>query len=149
MFDNIYIGHSVEDAAKLAEEAWKPKNEAEKALLEADKPKPKPSADDVKFTEDPVTYVQEKVSLFATIAKKDPLQAVQFVPEVAGGIVAVLVGLVGIILSLSGSGSPAPAPKKKEGGKEAKDKAAKGSTTGADSGKGEATKRNTRSSQAS
>lgn len=147
MFDNIYVGHSVEDAEKLAEEAWKPKHDAEKLLLEADKPKPKPSPGDLKFTEDPVTYVKEKVDLFATIAKKDPLQAVQFVPEVAGGIVAILVGLVGLMLALVGSGSPTPAPKKKEAGKESKDKAAKGSTTGTDSGKGEATKRNTRSQQ--
>lgn len=146
MFDNIYIGHSVEDAAKLAEEAWKPKHDVEKTLLEADKPKPKPAAGDLKFTEDPVTYVKEKVDLFATIAKKDPLQAVQFVPEVAGGIVAVLVGLVGVILALAG-GSSAPAPKKKEEAKGTKDKAAKGSATGADAGKGEATKRNTRSQQ--
>lgn len=145
MFDNIYIGHSVEDAAKLAEEAWAPKNEAEKALLEADKPKPKPKAGELKFTEDPVTYVKEKVDLFATIAKKDPLQAVQFVPEVAGGIVAVFVGLVGLLLALAG-GSSAPAPKKEEA-KGGKDKAAKGSATGADAGKGEATKRTTRSQQ--
>lgn len=146
MFDNVYIGHSVEDADKLAEESWKPKHDAEKLLLEADKPKPKPSPLDLKFTEDPVTYVKEKVELFATIAKKDPLQAVQFVPEVAGGIVALFVGLVGFILALSGSGKSAPAPKK-EAGKEGKDKAAKGSATGADAGKGEATKRTTRSQQ--
>lgn len=146
MFDNIYIGHSVEDAEKLAEEAWRPKRDAEKALLEADKPKPKPSTGDLKFTEDPVTYIKEKVELFATIAKKDPLQAVQFVPEVAGGIVAVLVGLVGIILAVAG-GSSTPAAKKKDDGKEAKAKASKGSATGAEVGKGEATKRNTRSQQ--
>ena len=147
MFDNVYIGHSVEDAEKLAEESWKPKHDAEKLLLEADKPKPKANPADLKFTDDPVTYVQEKFELFATIAKKDPLQAIQFVPEVAGGIVALFVGLVGIILALFGSSGSSAAAPKKEAGKEAKGSATKGSATGADAGKGEATKRNTRSQQ--
>lgn len=146
MFDSVYIGHSVEDAEKLAEESWKPKHDAEKLLIEADKPKSKPESPlDLKFTDDPVTYIREKVDLFVTIAQKDPLQAVQFVPEVAGGIVALLVSLVAIIAALAGSGSSAPAAPKKEDGQEAKDKAAKGSATGADTGKVEATKRNTRS----
>lgn len=146
MFDSVYIGHSVEDAEKLAEESWKPKHDAEKLLIEADKPKSKPESPlDLKFTDDPVTYIKEKVDLFVTIAQKDPLQAVQFVPEVAGGVVALLVGLVAIIAALAGSGSSAPAAPKKEDGQEAKDKASKGSATGADTGKAEATKRNTRS----
>lgn len=146
MFDSVYIGHSVEDAEKLAEESWKPKHDAEKLLIEADKPKSKPESPlDLKFTDDPITYIKEKVDLFVTIAQKDPLQAVQFVPEVAGGVVALLVGLVAIISALAGSGSSAPAAPKKEDGKEAKDKAAKGSATGADTSKAEVTKRNTRS----
>ncbi|SPO04218.1 probable calcium-binding protein precursor cnx1 [Cephalotrichum gorgonifer] len=149
MFDNIYVGHSVEDAEKLAEESWKPKHDAEKLLMEADKPKndKADSPSGLSFTEDPVTYVKEKVDLFVTIAKTDPLQAVQFVPEVAGGIVALLVGLIAVITALSGPGSPPPAPKKKGDAKDTKDKAAKGSATGADTGKAEATKRNTRSQQ--
>ena len=145
MFDSVYIGHSVEDAEKLAEESWKPKHDAEKLLIEADKPKSKPESPlNHKFTDDPVTYIKEKVDLFVTIAQKDPLQAVQFVPEVAGGVVALLVGLVAIIAALTGSGSSAPTGPKKDG-QEAKDKATKGSATGADTGKAEATKRNTRS----
>ncbi|KAL2756368.1 hypothetical protein ACRALDRAFT_1019235, partial [Sodiomyces alcalophilus JCM 7366] len=121
MFDNIYIGHSVEDAEKLAEETFKPKYAVEKALEEAEKPKAeekkKPaSPNDLKFLDDPVTYMKEKVDLFVTIAQKDPVEAVRFVPEVAGGIGAVLVTLIAIIAGLANmGGGAAPAVKQAAG----------------------------------
>ncbi|PKS11838.1 hypothetical protein jhhlp_001132 [Lomentospora prolificans] len=150
MFDNIYIGHSVEDAQKLADEAWKPKRDAEKLVEEAQKPKeePKPkSPEDLKFTDDPVTYVKEKLDLFFTLAKKDPIQAAQFVPEAAGGLVVVILGLVAVIVSLASQGSSPSATKKTDSGaKVSKDKT-QATATGADTGKTEATKRNTRSQQ--
>ncbi|KAJ8105826.1 hypothetical protein OPT61_g9947 [Boeremia exigua] len=43
LFDNIYIGHSIEDAKKLEEETFVPKKAAEKAEEEANAPKPKDS----------------------------------------------------------------------------------------------------------
>jgi len=150
LFDNIYIGHSVEDAQKLADEAWKPKRDAEKLVEEAQKPKedPKPESPlDLKFTDDPVTYVKEKISLFVTLAKKDPIQAIQFVPEAAGGLLAVVLGLIAVIINVAKQGPAAPAPKKADGGKPSKEKSAQGAATGADTGKAEVTKRNTRSQQ--
>lgn len=153
LFDNIYVGHSVEDAKKLADETFFKKHPVEKALEEADKPKeedkPK-SPSDLNFLDDPKTYIQEKLDLFLTIAKKDPLEAIKFVPEIAGGLAAIFVTFVALIFGLVGLGSsPAPAAKKvaadvKEKAKDVKDKAASAAATGADTAK-EATKRATRS----
>ncbi|KAH6898551.1 Calreticulin family-domain-containing protein [Thelonectria olida] len=151
LFDNIYIGHSVEDAEKLAKETFELKHPVEKALAEAEKPKTEDKPDsplDLKFTDDPVHYVKEKLDLFVTIAQKDPIQAVKFVPEVAVGIGAVLVSLVAIIATLVGLGSSPAAAKAVEKGKEkakdVKEKVVEATTTGAEKAKGEATKRTTR-----
>ncbi|KAF6829085.1 calreticulin family protein [Colletotrichum musicola] len=153
LFDNIYIGHSVEDAAKLAQESFKEKHPHEQLAELADKPKeaekPK-SPNDLKFLDDPVTYIKEKLDLFITIAQKDPIQAIKFVPEIAGGIGALLVTLLAIIVGLASSGGAPPAAKKaaadaKDKAKDVKDKATKAVASGADTAK-EATKRNTRSS---
>ncbi|KAK5990649.1 Calnexin-like protein [Cladobotryum mycophilum] len=152
LFDNIYIGHSVEDASKLAEETFHKKLPVEKALSEAEKPKVEEddvikSPSDLKFLDDPVHYVKEKVDLFLTIAQRDPVEAIKFVPEVAGGIAAVFVTLIAIIASLVSLGSSTPAPKKPASTTKdkAKDAKGEGSSTGAEKSKGEATKRNTRS----
>lgn len=153
MFDNIYIGHSVEDARQFAEETFFKKHPVEKALEEADKPKeekPK-SPSELKFLDDPKTYIQEKLDLFLTIAKKDPIEAVKFVPEIAGGLAAIIFTVVAVLFGVLGLGSSsAPAAKKvagdaKEKAKDTKDKAASAAATGADTGKSEATKRTTRS----
>ncbi|KAM0332513.1 hypothetical protein ACHAQA_002796 [Verticillium albo-atrum] len=154
LFDNIYIGHSIEDAEKLAEETFKPKHAVEKSLEEAAKPKKedKPaSPSDLKFTDDPVTYVKEKVDLFVTIAQKDPIEAIKFVPEVAGGFAALFATLLVLIATFAaGGGSPPPAVKKAAGdakaaAKDVKDKATKAAASGAETVKSEANKRTTRS----
>ncbi|RSL51225.1 Calnexin [Fusarium duplospermum] len=153
LFDNIYIGHSVEDANKLAEETFGVKHPVEKALFEAEKPKqdkdPK-SPNDLKFLDDPVFYVKEKLDLFLAIAANDPIQAVKFVPEVAGGIAAIFVVSVAFLAALVNLGTSSPAVQKtaekaKDKAKEVKDKAAEATTTGAEKAKGEASKRATRS----
>lgn len=150
LFDNIYIGHSVEDAKKLADETFFVKHPVEKALEEADKPKiddiPK-SPSDLVFLDDPVTYIKEKFDLFVTIAQRDPIEAIKFVPEIAGGIGAVFVSLIAIIVGLVNlGGSSAPAPKKAAAtaGDKAKD-LSEAAASGADKAKGEVTKRTTRS----
>ena len=156
LFDNIYIGNSVDEARKLAEETFFKKHAIEEALEQADKPKEeeKPvSPGDLKFADDPVAYVKEKLDLFITIAKSDPIEAVKFVPEVAGGIAAVFVTILAILASIiSSAGSPAPAAKKvakdvKDKAKDVKDKVAEAATTGAETAKAELNKRATRSQQ--
>jgi calnexin len=153
-FDNIYIGHSVADAKKLAEESFFIKFPVEKALEQAEKPKEttKPaSPSDLKFFDDPVTFLKEKLDLFLTIAAKDPIEAIKFVPEIPtaiGGLLVTIIALIGIFTS--GASAPAPVKKAaadaKEKAKEAKDKVADVVATGAENIKAEANKRATRSS---
>lgn len=153
LFDNIYIGHSVEDAAKLAEETFLIKHPIEKALFDAEKPKkkdPPASPSDLKFLDDPVLYVKEKLDLFLTIAQNDPIEAVKFVPEAAAGIAGIVVTIIVLIVSLIGLGSSSPAVQKaatdaKVKTKEATDKAAQATATGAEKVKAEVNKRTTRS----
>merc|ERR1711981_485941 len=153
LFDNIYVGHSIEDADALKKETWDPKIAAEKAEEEKNKPKtPEPKLDgELSFKEDPVKFIQQKVDLFITIAKNDPIQAIKFVPEVAGVIGVLVVTVLAIILSAFGGSSAPPAVKDaakkgKEAAKDAADKTAEAVSTGAEKVQAEVNKRTTRSS---
>lgn len=153
LFDNIYIGHSIEDAEQLAAESFKVKQPIEKAIEEAEKPKfedkPK-SPSDLKFLDDPVHYVKEKLELFFTIAQQSPMEAIRFVPEVAGGIAAVVLTIIAALVGLVSMGSSSPAVQKtasdaKQKAQEVKDKASEATATGAEKAKAEVSKRTTRS----
>lgn len=153
LFDNIYIGHSVDDARQLAEETFFVKHAAEKKVEEAQKPKPadkKPSSPlDLKFLDDPVKYVKEKLELFVTLAASSPVDAIKFVPEVPAALGGLLVLLIGVVVLLS-SGAPKPAKTGKKPAEDSKDSKAKdkaeASATGAEAPKDEGvTKRTTRS----
>ncbi len=158
-FDNIFIGHSVEDAAAFRAETYDVKRPIEEAEEEKTKPKPadKPkSPSDLNFMDDPVTFVKEKLELFLTLAQKDPIEAVKFMPEVAGGIGGVVALIVAIVVGLSSMGGSAAAPSKedikktaqkaKEAATDAKDKAVDAAASGAETVKTEVNKRTTRSS---
>jgi calnexin len=161
-FDNIYIGHSVEDAAKFREETYDIKRPIEEAEDEKSRPKPADtpkSPSDLKFTEDPVTFVKEKLDLFITLAKKDPVEAIKFMPEVAGGIGGALALLIAIVVGLASAGGSAAAPSKedikktaqkaKETAADAAAKAQDAAATGVDAAKAEVNKRVTRSTGSS
>ena len=155
LFDNIYIGHSIEDAEKLKVETYDIKHPIETAEDEASKPKqpetPK-SPLDLKFMDDPVLFVREKVQLFLEIAKKNPLEAVKFVPEVAGGIGVLVVTLLAVIIGgVVGGSKASPQVKKaaenvKTAAADAKDKAVDAASSGAEKVQSEVNKRTTRSS---
>jgi calnexin len=119
LFDNIYIGHSEKDAAALAKETFEVKNPIEKAEEEASKPKQDETQDtpksplDLKFTDNPALYVREKLDLFITIFKRDPVQAIQFVPEVAGALGVLAVTIIALLLGALGGGAAA-APSKEQ-----------------------------------
>ena len=163
LFDNIYVGHSIEDADRLKAETFDIKHPIEKqeeaatTAKTSDKDTVK-SPSDLKFMENPLHYVREKVDLFITIAKNNPIQAIKFVPEVAGGL-AVLVLLVMITLIGLVGGGPATAAvsstpqvvqqtveKVKESAVEAKDQAIDAAASGIDKVQAEVQKRTTRSS---
>lgn len=161
LFDNIYIGHSIEDAAALRAETYDIKRPIEDAEDAKFKPAPdsKPSSPmDLNFMDDPVTYVKEKLDLFITLAKKDPVEAIKFMPEVAGviggGVVFVLAILVGV-LGMGGAAAPSKedikksAQKAKDAAVDAKDKAVDAAASGVDQAKTEVNKRTTRSSAGS
>jgi calnexin len=111
------------------------------------------SPSDLVFKDDPVRYIKEKTALFIEIAKRDPVEAVKFVPEVAGGIgvlaVTVLVLLVSVLFGSGAAPSQeqvkAQAKKAKNAAVDAKDKAAEAVSTGAEKAQAEVNKRTTRS----
>lgn len=151
LFDNIYVGHSIEDAAAFREETYAVKKPIELAEEEASKPKPEIKTETgVTFQEDPIAFVRQKVDLFVSLVQQDPIEAVKTVPEVAGGLGAILLATVVFLFGTMGSSSPAPA-KVAEKGKAAaaatKEKASAAVSTAAETAKG-ATKRATRSSGA-
>jgi len=118
LFDNIYIGHSAADAEALQKETFDVKVKVEKAEEEATKPKQDEKKEikspmDLVFTDDPVLYVREKFDLFLTIAKRDPIEAVKFVPEVAGGLAVLAVTVLVLLMGVVGGGAAA-APSKEE-----------------------------------
>ncbi|KAH7025549.1 calnexin [Macrophomina phaseolina] len=156
LFDNIYIGHSVEDAETLKKETYDVKITAEKAEEEASKPKSDDKAKsplDLSFKDDPAKYVKERTALFFELLPKDPVGALTLVPDIAGGIGGIVAILIALIAVVATGGSKAPskeqvkaaADKAKAKAEQAKDKAAEAVSTGAEKA-GEATKRNTRSS---
>ncbi|KXS11895.1 Calreticulin-domain-containing protein [Gonapodya prolifera JEL478] len=112
LFDNIYIGHSISDAKKLAEESWVSKYEAEKAQEEAENPAP--SADSDK-KEAPASFIDQAKAFFGEFAK-DPVKAVESNPSIAIAVVVVL-GSVVVLTAVSSSLGEAkpPAPKEVKG----------------------------------
>jgi calnexin len=154
LFDNIYIGHSVADAEKFAEETFHLKHAVEKQLELAEKPveEKKPASPlDLKFMDDPVLYIKEKLELFITIARTNPVEAIKFVPEVAGGIAAVIITVLALIIGLFSMGGSTPPPKVKKATEkvkataaDTKDKVVDAATSAVDQAKGEASKRSTR-----
>ncbi|KAK5465470.1 hypothetical protein LTS15_002033 [Exophiala xenobiotica] len=156
-FDNIYIGHSIEDAAAFRAETYDVKRPVEEDEEAKNKPKPSDlpkSPSDLKFMDDPVTFVKEKLDLFVTLAKKDPIEAIRFMPEVAGGIGGVVALLIAVLVGLAGAGGAAApskedikktAQKAKEAAVDAKDQVADAAASGAETVKAEVNKRTTRS----
>jgi calnexin len=151
LFDNIYVGYSVEDAEALKKETWAAKIIAEKAEEKAAEPKfdeKKDEAEVIDFKADPVKFVRQKVDAFILAAKEDPLEAIKAMPEVAGPIGLLALTLVALILTALSPAAPSKAQVKAVGKKaeKIKDEVAKATTTGTEQIK-EATKRATRSSE--
>jgi hypothetical protein len=116
LFDNIYVGHSVEDAQALAAETFGVKKPLEVADEEA-KEKVFETEDEmaakVSFKDDPVEFVRQKVFTFIDLAKLDPLLAFKTHPKTGAslaGAVFTLFGMVGALLGLIG-GSQKPITK--------------------------------------
>ncbi|KAJ7597298.1 Calreticulin family-domain-containing protein [Mycena floridula] len=105
LFDNIYVGHSVEDAKALAAATFDIKKPLESA---AEKPAADENDDDesVSFKADPITFLRQKVLKFADLAKVDPLLAFKTHPETGGALaltVFTLLGMLGALFGLVGA----------------------------------------------
>ena len=99
LFDNIYVGHSAEDAKRLAAETFEIKKPLEVA---ADKPL---AADDdeeekISFNEDPVSFLRNRVLGFIEAARASPLEAFKSQPETGAVLVFALLTLVGMFSAL-------------------------------------------------
>ncbi|KAJ7665380.1 Calreticulin family-domain-containing protein [Mycena polygramma] len=106
LFDNIYIGHSPEDAKAFAAETFDIKKPLESAAA-------KPDVDDddeddnVSFKEDPIAFIRQKVFTFVDLAKLDPLLAFKTHPETGvalAGALLTLFGMIGALFGLVGAG---------------------------------------------
>lgn len=110
--DNIYIGASESDAEAFAKATFDVKRPIEVAAEKASKPASS-SLDGADldtsdfsipaFLADPVNYSRSKVTTFIKVATKDPLGAAKSMPQAAavvGGLMATLIGMIGILLGL-------------------------------------------------
>jgi len=156
LFDNVYVGHSIEDAERIRSETFDVKHPLEEAEENASNPEvPELPEDpsDLKFMDDPVIYIRQKVDLFYGIAKEDPLEAIKALPEVAGGIGALVITIIALlvgIVSMSGGSTPPQVRKTvdkvKQSAVDAKDQLVDATSTGAEKAQTEINKRSTRSS---
>ncbi|CAG8452330.1 7248_t:CDS:10 [Ambispora gerdemannii] len=103
LFDNIYIGHSEEDAKKFAEETWAVKYKIEKAAEDKDSDIPDDIDSSPTFWDDPIEFCQYHVNQFLSLLFEEPLEALKTYPETAGIlglIIVILFSLIGILFSL-------------------------------------------------
>lgn len=103
LFDNIYVGHSIEDANAFKAETF----DVKKPLEVAAKNKKAEVDDDEELTfgEDPIGFIRYKVLDFIDLARLDPVLAFKTSPETGAalglaaltffGMIAALFGLVG------------------------------------------------------
>jgi hypothetical protein len=106
LFDNIYVGHSVDDAKALAAETYDVKKPIESALSAK-----KDVVDDgdyyiPSFVEDPVSHVRGKFAQFFDAAQEDPVSAITTYWDtslVLAGSVFTLFGMLGVVFGLVGS----------------------------------------------
>ncbi|GBB96714.1 hypothetical protein RclHR1_02810032 [Rhizophagus clarus] len=116
LFDNIYIGHSEEDAKKFAEETWVVKYKIEKDAEDlASKPAPS-EVSSKSFWDNPVEYLRSETDEFIDKALEDPIDAIKQKPEIAGlfgGAAVILFALLTILFNLITSAKRPSASHKK------------------------------------
>lgn len=101
LFDNIYIGHSLDDANALAAESFEIKRPIEEAASSVSD-KSEDVSGEVSFSKDPITFIQEKLVKFIEMAKIDPVLAIKLHPETAGALAVGIITLLGMLGTLFG-----------------------------------------------
>ncbi len=106
LFDNIYVGHSVEDARKLAEETYFVKKKIEDIRAKAEEKEDEAEDEVVDFKAEPVEFIRRKVFKFIELAKIDPILAFKTHPETGAGLtlsVVTLFGMLGVLFGVVGA----------------------------------------------
>jgi len=113
LFDNIYVGHSVEDAKTFAVETYDVKKPLEEAADKVAKVEDDEETEEKTFKEDPIGYLRQKALTFIELATIDPVLAFKTYPETGialGGALLTLFGMLGALFGLVG-GSQKPVAK--------------------------------------
>ncbi|KIY52661.1 calnexin [Fistulina hepatica ATCC 64428] len=108
LFDNIYVGHSIEDAEKLKAETFDIKRPAEDLIKKGKKSDIQDEDEDeeVSFTEAPIDFIRSKVFTFLDELKEEPLSAFRSHPQTGValvGAVFTIFGMIGALFGLVGS----------------------------------------------
>lgn len=106
LFDNIYVGHSVEDARKLAEETYFVKKKLEDIKDKVDEKIDEDDEEAIDFKAEPVEFIRRKVFKFIELAKIDPVLAFKTHPETGAGLtlsVVTLFGMLGVLFGFVGA----------------------------------------------
>lgn len=106
LFDNIYIGHSVEDAKAFQAETFDVKKPLESAQSKAKKVEDIDEDEEVSFREDPVEFLRAKIFKFVDLARLDPVLAFKTQPETGAALalsVITLFGMLGAMFGLVGA----------------------------------------------
>ncbi|KAG5436909.1 hypothetical protein PCK2_001041 [Pneumocystis canis] len=93
LFDNIYIGHSIEDAEKFAESTFQVKYKNE-MLQSGDTAEEKPSDDTVKTSY--LDIAMQKVVTFIDLMKGDPISALKEMPGTASTLGTLFLTLIAL-----------------------------------------------------
>jgi len=103
LFDNIYVGHSLDDAQKLANESFHVKKPLEEEKAKAAAPDVADEEDtEVSLKSNPVAFLRSKVFAFFEIAKVDPVLAFKTQPEAVGTLFVAILTLFGMLGSVFG-----------------------------------------------
>jgi len=106
LFDNIYIGRSLDDARAFAAETFDIKNPLEKAADPPAFPEAEDEQEEVTFAENPVEFLRNQAFKFIALARVDPIVAFKTHPETGVALAGALLtfcGMLGALFGLVGS----------------------------------------------
>jgi len=103
LFDNVYVGHSVDDAKAFAAETFDIKHALEKVANKVDVPgEDEDELDGVTFVQNPVEFLRNKAFKFMELARIDPVTAFKTQPETGLALLASLFTFLGMLGALFG-----------------------------------------------
>ncbi|KAG2135056.1 Calreticulin-domain-containing protein [Suillus cothurnatus] len=89
LFNNTYVGHSIDDAKSLAAETYKDVSDEGNYYIPL-------------FLEDPISHIRGKIAQFLDATREEPLSAIKAHPETGVGLAGVVFTLFGMLAALFG-----------------------------------------------